>query len=360
MNLNMELSKKETNMIKGMATLFLVFLHLFNTKDYIGQFKPILFYNNLPIVYYLSLVSGSCVSLYLFCSGYGLAMISKQKELKLKDNIIRVLKLLINYWIILLIFIGIGYILGYGSEYPGSIKKFLMNFLLLSKSYNGAWWFLQTYVILVLISDKIVKFVNKNNSFIIFIISGIIYFVAFLQTIKGIIPAMNNELFSILFTAIINFLSCQFTFIIGVIFVKESIISKLRSLFFNKVYIQILGYTSIGAVIIINAIIENYVIVPITAVAIICIFSVMKRSKFIEYVLEYFSKHSTNIWLTHMFFYMIFFKELVYAPKYPILIFLWLLSLCLFISYIINIIFKRVIRNLYIFRDRSKLNISDI
>lgn len=171
---------------------------------------------------------------------------------------------------------------------------------------------------------------------------------------------MNNELFSILFTAIINFLSCQFTFIIGVIFVKESIISKLRSLFFNKVYIQILGYTSIGAVIIINAIVENYVIVPITAIAIICIFSVMKRSKFIEYVLEYFSKHSTNIWLTHMFFYMIFFKELVYAPKYPILIFLWLLTLCLFTSYIINIIFKRVIRALYIFRDRIKLNISGI
>lgn len=33
----MELSKKETNIIKGLAALFLVFLHLFNTRDYAGN-----------------------------------------------------------------------------------------------------------------------------------------------------------------------------------------------------------------------------------------------------------------------------------------------------------------------------------
>lgn len=32
----MDLSKKETNMLKGIAIIFLVFLHLFNTKDYVN------------------------------------------------------------------------------------------------------------------------------------------------------------------------------------------------------------------------------------------------------------------------------------------------------------------------------------
>ncbi|MGL5904827.1 MAG: hypothetical protein ACRCZO_19235 [Cetobacterium sp.] len=47
-------------------------------------------------------------------------------------------------------------------------------------------------------------------------------------------------------------------------------------------------------------------------------------------------KHSTNLWLIHMFFYMIYFKKLVYLPKYPILIYIWLIILCLPFSYLID------------------------
>lgn len=115
--------------------------------------------------YYISLVTEACVSMYLFCSGYGLSMISKNKDICIKDNLARVLKLLINYWIILIVFVAIGYLLG-NENYPGSLKEFLMNFLLLSKSYNGAWWFLQTYVILVLISKHIINLVKKIIQYI--------------------------------------------------------------------------------------------------------------------------------------------------------------------------------------------------
>lgn len=91
--------------------------------------------------YDISLVTGACVSMYLFCSGYGLSMISKNKDIYIKDNLTKILKLLINYWIILIIFVVIGRLLG-NENYPGSLKEFLMNFFLISKSYNGAWWFL--------------------------------------------------------------------------------------------------------------------------------------------------------------------------------------------------------------------------
>ena len=105
----MELSKKETNMIKGLASLFLVFLHLFNTREYTGNIQSILLIKEVPVEYYISLVTGACVSMYLFCSGYGLSMISKNKDIYIKDNLARILKLLINYWIILIIFVVIGH-----------------------------------------------------------------------------------------------------------------------------------------------------------------------------------------------------------------------------------------------------------
>ena len=50
------------------------------------------------------------------------------------------------------------------------------------------------------------------------------------------------------------------------------------------------------------------------------------------------------MWLTHMFFYMIYFKELVYAPKYLVLIFIWLVVLCIVTSSVINIIYKPIIK----------------
>ena len=50
------------------------------------------------------------------------------------------------------------------------------------------------------------------------------------------------------------------------------------------------------------------------------------------------------MWLTHMFFYMIYFKKLVFAPKYSFLIFPWLVILCLVSSYLINLIYNPIIK----------------
>ena len=89
-----------------------------------------------------------------------------------------------------------------------------------------------------------------------------------------------------------------------------------------------------------NIIIENWVIGPITAILVIITVSITRINKNIQNFLIYISSHSTNIWLTHMFFYMIFFKKLVYAPKISILIFSWLILLCIGTSYLINYIYK--------------------
>ena len=61
-------------------------------------------------------------------------------------------------------------------------------------------------------------------------------------------------------------------------------------------------------------------------------------------LLDYLGNHSTNMWLTHMFFYMIYFKDLVYGAKYSVLIFVWLLVLCIASSYVVNFVYKLIIK----------------
>lgn len=80
-----------------------------------------------------------------------------------------------------------------------------------------------------------------------------------------------------------------------------------------------------------------------TGIIFIVVFNFIDKSMWVDNLLSCLSKYSTNIWLVHMFFYMIFFKDLVYAPKYPILIFVWLVVLCLGASYLVHLIYKPII-----------------
>ena len=149
---------------------------------------------------------------------------------------------------------------------------------------------------------------------------------------------------NIMLNSIINFAICQYSFILGIIFIKENTISNIRKKLEEKKYTQILSYILILFTFSINVIIENWIIGPITAILIIITYSIIKLDNRVELFLSYISTHSTNIWLTHMFFYMIFFSDLVYAPKYSILIFIWLMVLCIATSYIINTIYKPIIK----------------
>jgi hypothetical protein len=65
---------------------------------------------------------------------------------------------------------------------------------------------------------------------------------------------------------------------------------------------------------------------------------------FINKCLDFFAKHATNLWLIHMFFYMIYFPEFIYKFKYPIFIFSALVIMCVISSYIVNSINKIILK----------------
>ena len=81
--------------------------------------------------------------------------------------------------------------MGQGESYPGTLKKFILTFTALDPTYNGAWWFFTTYIILALLSSIINKIVIKYNNIAIIAISFIFYVVAYIQRIKGVIVFDN-------------------------------------------------------------------------------------------------------------------------------------------------------------------------
>ncbi|MGL5352211.1 MAG: acyltransferase family protein, partial [Clostridium sp.] len=192
----MELTKNQVNRTKGIAILFMLLLHLFCTRNYSGLFQPLIMVGEVPLVYYFALFGDCCVAIYCFCSGYGLFISYKSdKSNYIRNNFIRIFKLYINYWIILFIFvILIGFIMGKSNIYPGSFKTFILTFSAIDTAYNGAFWFITTYIILVLISPSINKIVIKGNSIFIVVVLLAIYLIAYVQRIKGIIVFDNGIL----------------------------------------------------------------------------------------------------------------------------------------------------------------------
>ncbi|MPQ42625.1 acyltransferase family protein [Clostridium tarantellae] len=340
----MEFTKNQMKITKGVAILFMLLLHLFCTKDFQNLYKPIIIIGNVPLVYYLALFGDCCVAIYCFCSGYGLLVSYKNnKENYFKNNIKRLLKLYINFWIILVLFVLIlGPIMGMGSDFPGDLKTFLLTFTALSPAYNGAWWFLTTYIFLVLSSPFLNKLVIKFNFKFILIASFLFYFVAYIQRIKGVLVFDNNILdWSIKQIALFG--TSQFPFIVGVVFAHKKWYSNLYNRFNYVKYKNLLGMALIILMIIAHGFVETLFVAVFTGIVFICIFNLMDKPKWLVSLLNYLGDHSTNMWLTHMFFYMIYFKKLVYAPKYSILIFIWLIVLCLGASYLVNFIYKPII-----------------
>jgi len=226
----------------------------------------------------------------------------------------------------------------------GGLTEFLLNFFVLSNSYNGAWWFLQTYIILVLLSPVLTRLITTFNSISLLFISGIIYFLSYVQRIKHVIDFNDNTLFNMFLTAVVLVGTSQFPYVVGSIFAKEKIYSKIYSKFNFSSYKNFFCLIGIFLLVIIHAIFQSMFIAPFTAITFICLFNIMDKAIYIQKVLIFFGNHSTNIWLTHMFFYITFLSELIFAPGYPVLIFIWLLLLCLITSYIIDTIYRPIIR----------------
>lgn len=211
-------------------------------KDIQRYYDANLFINSVPVIYYLALLSCACVPIYCFASGYGLYYGYKRKDKinYIKDNKLSLVKFLINFWIVLIGTCVVGYAFGMKDIYPGSILNLLGNILLFKSSYCGAWWFVQTYIILVILSSIIFKLVDKHDSKLIVIVSFLIYFVTYVQRIENIIP-ISNEVVSLIVNVIVLFGISQLSFVIGAVFLKEGIYSRI-SCTINKIKLKNIIY----------------------------------------------------------------------------------------------------------------------
>lgn len=133
--------------------------HLFPFADRIPQSAQIIYlFGDNQFEVSLGWWGKYCVTLFLFISGYGYSF-AKDKPMKYYTKLLsiyRVVVLIFAIYIPLDIYFNVGRVVS-----DLNAKSILLNLLGVHSNYNGEWWFLFPYVLLVLVTPLLQSLRNK-------------------------------------------------------------------------------------------------------------------------------------------------------------------------------------------------------
>ena len=321
------MSKKQSQIIKGIAVLFMVWLHLFGRHteryyDFISIFgKP-----------FAQFVCGgmSPVAFFLLLGGYGLYYVYQRG--KDANRYKRVFRVYFHYWVILAIFVPIGFFIN-PDKYPGNISNVLLNIIGLRSSYNSECWFLLPYSLVSLTSCWLFRIYDRINAKALCVITFIISL-----TTSTLLHFYGESFINHIawISLPLTYLHFQLPFALGALLKREELFEKVFAYVDKKK-------------------IKTYQVVLLLMLVYFFICSVWNTGYYAFYVLffvvsitllpldnlwgdilGYIGKHSVNIWMIHTFFAYHLFQSYTYSLKYPIIIFAAVILACLICSYIVN------------------------
>jgi hypothetical protein len=335
---NLQFTKKDTLIVKGMAILLMFFHHLFAFPDRLNggsSFIPLFYIGGTSIEEVVASVGNICVAIFLFLSGFGIYM----KIVNSKENVISIIvkqlkKLYINYWIIFIIFVPVSFFVGIRSS---NFDELFNNLIGYSSTYDGEWWFFSVYVLAMLTYPISIKIIRRSS------ISSIVCIMLMSVGSRTILPRLAGIDLFLDFTQTFFYNEISFllnylpSFLMGCTFAKFNLFSKIKQLFKENnldiaiVYILILVGIIYLRYSLYDPVYYDYLFAHEYILETVHVVSFLKLDK----VFAVLGKHSSNMWLMHSFFCYQYFQFLVYYPKITVIIVVWLAVICISCSWLI-------------------------
>lgn len=155
--------------------------------------------------------------------------------------------------------------------------------------------------------------------------------------------SFENAVLNWLWTQLILLGTSQFAFVVGMVFYKHKTISRLRALPWSGKKRNLVGAALILTVFLLHCLEPSLILAPITGIVTLTCFWLGEKPEWLCRVLTFFGGHSTNIWLVHMFYYLVLFKGLAFQAKYPLFVFTLLLGLSTVTSLVLQPVYERMI-----------------
>lgn len=333
------MDKSYSNIIKGIAIIFMLWLHLFNKMSNVELCDTLIEINGIPLAYLLTKATNP-VAFFLLVSGYGLYRVYHAGD---TNRVKRIMTLLIHYWVVMLLFLLIGHFL-YPSIYPGLLLKFIENFTTYKTTYNYEMWFIFPFIILSLASPLYFKLINRGRGALIIITISYLLYIG-QSWVIGHFPELVEQQY--LVENLLNLFQLQFNFTLGAIAARVRLFENIKALTFNISHISIVSCLLLVGLI-------YYQIVYGTALYAFIFITLLNIINFpvkISNTLQNLGRHSMDIWLIHTWLCYYLFHNFIYGFKYPVIIFTVLLSF----SYMIAIGVRQICNPIEkLFKNKAK------
>lgn len=327
------MTKEQSQMMKGVAILLMIFLHLFNQSGNVALCHNLIFIGGEPLAYILSRASNP-VAFFLILGGYGLYKVYEKGD---RHRWSRLLKLLIHYWIIMIAFLAIGHFVK-PSLYPGSVTNIISNFSGYETTYNGEMWFLLPYVILSALSPWLFRLMSNYRASTIVITTLFIHLcTSFCISRYGAAFLYHNYW---AYNPLLVF-HLLFNFSLGAMAARSRIFERIAGIIRNRHYIKSLAWLGVITLGAISCVFKyNY----FYAFGVITCLLFAPMPKLFKAALCKLGYQSMNMWMIHSWFCYYLFHDFIYSFSYPLLIFIVLVIISYICSLIVNVFAKPIER----------------
>lgn len=274
-----------------------------------------------------------CVSIYAFNTGY--AIWTNKEVLSYSKIRSKIIKFITSYWVIYLLFIAYAFIV---NENLPPLKNFLLNLIGMGGSHKfvniSSAWYVPFYITILLITPALIRIFRLKFA-LNCIISLCLILAAFLldKYIKD-----TNTLTYILSTICNHLCHYLSSVLVGIFVCKYSLFEKIDKVLGGRnilLYILLIAATifirpyfpKIGG----N---KDAILVVILLYSIISIIRSLNSNK-IKSILTFLGIYSMNMWFVQPIFYTgkyDILQQILFYPKYSILIYIWCVILVLLIA----------------------------
>lgn len=321
------MTKTQSQMMKGVAILLMIFLHLFNQSVNVDICRNLIYIDGTPLVLILSRAANP-VAFFLILGGYGLYKVYLRGD---KHRYSRILKLYIHYWTTLLIFVGIGCFM-YPTLYPGSFVKIISNITGYHTTYNGEMWFLLPYVILSALAPWLFRVMERFRAISVVVATLLIHIVTSYCISRYGVTFLYHNMWAYTILLVFHLL---FNFSLGAMAARSRFFERISSKMCKCRNISVLSWGGVILLVWISCVFKyNF----FYAFGIITCLIISPIPGFISTVLCKLGDQSMNMWMIHSWFCYYLFHKFIYSFSYPLLIFIVVVA----ISYICSLVINRL------------------
>ena len=322
------ISKENSLLLKGLALLFMVYLHVFLVVDNLEGAFSLCSVQGVPLATWLTR-GCSPVGIYLFISGYGLYfMHCKNAPNRPWTRIFKLYKL---YWLTLVVFLPLACWLR-PEAYPGDWLKCLQNITAFRTGWNGEIWFLFPYILLVLTSRRLFALLDRVGGGKMLVGAYVLYFIS-IFLISRCYTSFFAYHYTIYYVAL--YFDCLLPFLMGSVSCKyadRECPQWLARLMPKSQPVWVLLFV---LVFLVGCLTHWAPLGPFCQFAMIVCFVRIKWFEGIKKVLRLFGRYSTVVWLIHTWFCYYLFKEYVYGLHYPLLMLVATMGASIAVGYFI-------------------------